>query len=137
MIYFIRQGVDGPIKIGFSGTVRGARGRLDAMQTAHAVELRMLAVYPGTREDEKTLHGWFNVKRLRGEWFDPCPGLLSVVESREQFDDLLDFSEAYARWQKQGILDRDRVLTDDGQAYLRVLERAALLGQRLDIEALI
>ncbi|MCC6824020.1 MAG: GIY-YIG nuclease family protein [Verrucomicrobia subdivision 3 bacterium] len=73
-VYFIRGG--DLVKIGWS---TNPRLRLSQLQTASAERLRIIGVTPGTRGDERALHGTFASLRVRGEWFRACPGLLAAV----------------------------------------------------------
>jgi hypothetical protein len=66
--YFI-GGVDGPIKIGFSVSVKD---RLRNIQTCSPVELCLLAKAPGGRHRESAYHYQFQDHRLHGEWFERC-----------------------------------------------------------------
>lgn len=78
-VYFIQAGVDGPIKIGISAD---PVNRMAQMQTGMPQTLRLLAFYPGTREDERNLHKKMAAFRVRGEWFHPCDEVLAVIRSR-------------------------------------------------------
>jgi hypothetical protein len=84
MIYFIRCGAKGPIKIGFSAS--NPLGRLGSMQTAHHVSLTLVACMEGTGADEKELHARFKHLRLRGEWFRPQPDLVAFIRDADKLD---------------------------------------------------
>lgn len=77
-VYFIQAG-GGPIKI---GTAINPTSRLDALQTAHPDELRLIGVVPAERFSERELHARFADSRRRGEWFAPSDAL-RVFISRE------------------------------------------------------
>lgn len=75
-VYFIQEGTDGPIKIGFTGS---PRGRLAALPVCNAKPLRIVAQCPGSSEDEKRFHGRFSHLRIIGEWFRPADDLLEAI----------------------------------------------------------
>jgi hypothetical protein len=72
-VYFIQEGDEGPIKIGFS---RNVQERIKALQTGHAQPLRLLHAMRGTLDDEQRLHRRFARLRIQNEWFAPAPELL-------------------------------------------------------------
>jgi hypothetical protein len=76
-VYFIRAGVDGPVKIGIA---REPLKRLRDLQVANPVELRLLAVTDGGRAAEVMLHRTFRESRVRGEWFEMSSRLEAVIE---------------------------------------------------------
>jgi hypothetical protein len=78
VIYFVRAGVKGPIKIGRTDQLSQ---RVQGLQVAHYEELTLLAVEPGSRAVERALHQRFDHLRLRGEWFRPGMELLAYIES--------------------------------------------------------
>lgn len=122
MIYFIQQGEDGPVKIGYSATMVGVERRRSAMQTAHCVELRLLGVVPGDREDETLLHEFLREWRIRGEWFSPSSEVLETATSRRSALDAIERRFCMRRWRDGGVLRADWSLTDSGFEYLRQLE---------------
>lgn len=69
MVYFIRQGKSGPIKIGKSKT---PTKRLSALQTGSPEELTLLYSFPAPSDKrlETALHSEFSSYQLNGEWFD-------------------------------------------------------------------
>jgi len=75
-IYFIQVGASGPIKVGLS--VNPER-RLRQLQTAQAEELRFVLVYPGGRDDERSLHKLLDRICLGGEWFYYCEWLSEFI----------------------------------------------------------
>lgn len=77
-VYFVQAGEGGPIKIGFSSDVGS---RIAALQSGHGEPLRLLAMVPGSRPEEKALHGRFAPARVRGEWFRPTAELLDHIAS--------------------------------------------------------
>lgn len=76
-IYFIQDGEDGPIKIG-SG--RNPWLRLEHLQIGNPRELHIRAVVRTHRGYERELHQRFAAHRIRGEWFEPVPDLLALIE---------------------------------------------------------
>ena len=78
-IYFIQESTAlGAIKIGRSDNVQS---RLKALQTAHSSELKLLLEIPDCMpEMEQLLHARFAESRIRGEWFEATPDLLSVIQ---------------------------------------------------------
>ena len=58
------------IKIGWTSAHPAIPGgRLQQLQTAHAVKLRLIGVWPGDSRLETQLHRRFEEHRIRGEWF--------------------------------------------------------------------
>lgn len=76
-VYFIQEGTDGPIKIGY--TAANPKGRLAALQTGNANPLRIVTWAPGSLDDEKALHVRFGHLRMQGEWFRPAVELLTFI----------------------------------------------------------
>jgi hypothetical protein len=76
-IYFIRKGLDGPIKIGYTSS--SAKNRMSQLQTGHHENLYLLGTIPGTISEEKFLHKELIYYNINGEWFDPKPELLMVI----------------------------------------------------------
>lgn len=89
MIYFIQQGNDGPIKIGYTGK-EDIKQRLAALQTACPQELHVLACIAGDVTLEHALHSLFERHMLRGEWFNPDTEILSFLKYLKKQDNLLD-----------------------------------------------
>lgn len=75
-IYFVRQGMEGPIKIGRAWNVDR---RIKHMQTANPYQLQLLAKIPLEADAEEKLHLRFAAHQLIGEWFRPVPELLAYV----------------------------------------------------------
>ena len=67
-IYFVRSGVVGPVKIGWSAG--DVIARVKALQTAHPQKLRLIRVLDGAKSDERAMHGKFSALRQNGEWFN-------------------------------------------------------------------
>ena len=77
MIYFIQEGRNGAIKIGYSND--NVKKRLEVMQSATSKPLHLIGTIEGTMEQEKALHSIFNPYIIRGEWFEPHPKLISYL----------------------------------------------------------
>jgi hypothetical protein len=76
-VYFVRQSIDGPIKIGFSTDIRQRLRALSIVSPGGALEV--LLVIRGTLRDEHELHLRHAVDRLHGEWFRPSEAVLATI----------------------------------------------------------
>lgn len=76
MIYFIRAGSHGPVKIGYS---LDPNRRLRDLQTSSASDLRLLAIMAGERTHKRAIHSQFREYRMKGEWFAPHESLMAFV----------------------------------------------------------
>ena len=70
-VYFIRAGINGPIKIGKAVDIKK---RIDQMQTGNHLDLILVGKIPFDSESmalsiERHLHYILRDKRIRGEWF--------------------------------------------------------------------
>ncbi len=84
MIYFIRSG--NCVKIGVS---EQPWQRLADLQTAHHERLEMLAIMPGSYEEERQLHRRFSEYHQFREWFRDNEELRQVVQGvRQVYPDL-------------------------------------------------
>ena len=79
MIYFIQQGIAGPIKIGKTEFVRN---RMRGLQIGNPNKLRLVGVEDC---DEIALHIKYREYRLRGEWFKASQ---KIVDYINQLDNL-------------------------------------------------
>ena len=77
-VYFIQADENGPIKIGF--TSGDPQRRLNQLQTAHPAALRLIGAIKGTTAQERELHKRLSEWRLKGEWFEPHPSVMAVVQ---------------------------------------------------------
>lgn len=76
LIYLIRVGEDGPVKIGSAGSYRKVLLRLGKLQTGNHEQLRLCGTLAETdRVTEGHLHQRFARHRLRGEWFEPADAI--------------------------------------------------------------
>lgn len=76
-VYFIQEGMDGPIKIGRS---TDPWKRLEALQSGNPRPLRLIAatrVGKSVHILERDLHRDFRDLHLLGEWYSPGPELVS------------------------------------------------------------
>jgi len=90
-IYFIQQGGDGPVKIGFTKDVEN---RMKNLQTANPKPLDLLVFYPGNEEMEKELHYRFDSIRVFGEWFEPYEKLFREVREQQRINEKHGFIKA-------------------------------------------
>jgi len=77
MIYFIQQGLNGPIKIGTTGDVSM---RLKNLQCANPCSLRLVGVVDGEVGEEEAIHARFKHRRIRGEWFKGSADLCKYID---------------------------------------------------------
>ncbi|HEY2509460.1 MAG TPA: GIY-YIG nuclease family protein [Polyangiaceae bacterium] len=77
-VYFVQvsESVSSPVKIGFA---RRVASRLSDLQVAHPTRLVLRAVAVGNLRIEKETHDLFAAMRIRGEWFEPRPALVSFI----------------------------------------------------------
>lgn len=80
VVYFLRAGEAGPIKIGVS-TTAGVQQRIATLQSGNPEPLRLLKMIPGDTKDEATLHRDLAEYRMSGEWFEPAPAVLKAVQA--------------------------------------------------------
>lgn len=125
-IYFIREGEDGPIKI---GTTSGdPLERLAKLRTGNPRPLRLLATMPGGPAEERALHARFASLRLEGEWFTATDRLLGFVECCSHIHGAPKSSAVPAEPTLFG-LTRDHVLALHG--YSRAIQAAEKLRESM------
>ena len=83
VVYFIRAGNKGAIKIGVASDLAK---RLETLQTGNPFQLKVLATIPCSSEQhayelERRMHKLFASKRIRGEWFCGTINFLSVRDA--------------------------------------------------------
>lgn len=83
--YFIRPVKGGPIKIGKSGQ---PDQRLASLGRDNPQDLVILAVCGGGWSAERVLHKHFNSERIKGEWFEASPRLLSFIDRLPTWEDV-------------------------------------------------
>ena len=80
-IYFIQEELDGPIKIGQTGDVVK---RLAILQVGCPRQLKVLFCFEVPDEKanyvETHIHQCFKNKKMRGEWYLPCPYLYDYIK---------------------------------------------------------
>jgi len=75
-IYFIEY--EGSIKIGFS---KNPWARLNALKTGMPKEPKLLANFPGTKNQEQQLHKLFSEYRINREWYKQNGHLDKIISS--------------------------------------------------------
>lgn len=73
-VYFIRAGENGPVKIGAAEDVAH---RIANLQAGNPEPLKLLREIPGGRQTEAALHRRFRHLRIRSEWFEFHPDMLT------------------------------------------------------------
>ncbi len=81
LVYFIQQGENGPIKIGYSSN---PAKRLQTLSTASPYPLRILKVVAGGKTLEQEFHARFMSCQLEGEWFAPDDTLLDFIAGLDE-----------------------------------------------------
>lgn len=77
-LYFIQEGTDGAIKIGW--TTNDPERRRDNLQIGNSHQLRLIAIVPDVLQDvEFEWHARFRAHQKRSEWFYPASALLEAV----------------------------------------------------------
>lgn len=79
-VYFVRAGVEGPIKIGW--TRYQVEDRMARLQRFSPEPLHLIGARPGSVADEQHLHRFFERQALGGEWFTPSDDLLLVATGK-------------------------------------------------------
>lgn len=114
MVYFIRSGKRGAIKIGWAKDVSK---RLRILQTGSAEELSLIGAIPGGKRLERQIHERFAADRLTGEWFKPTAEvrrwarMAAVIDGRHP-------EEVDGEWLRDDIkadLRRHKLLLKGGQ----------------------
>lgn len=88
LVYFVREGHDGPIKIGYA---LEPIQRLKSLQIGNPRLLVLVGYFPGDVAMERRLHARFADWRLNGEWFSPdAPGLVDLAKAAGQIRKAID-----------------------------------------------
>ena len=94
MLYFIeapyngKARKNGAVKVGYTNMT--AEQRLMQLQCGNPHGLRIIAVCPGTQEDEADLHERMVSWRIRGEWYAHNSVMRAVIRRAEKMDWLAD-----------------------------------------------
>lgn len=78
VIYFLQSENGGHVKIGHAEDLAK---RVCNLQTSRPDTLIVLASVPGTVGDERALHAAFADHRDKGEWFQPVPALMDLIQA--------------------------------------------------------
>jgi hypothetical protein len=127
-IYFVRLGVDGPIKIGIANNVVK---RISAIQVSCPADLFTM----GTRESDKEqvlkwergFHDIFNNYKIRGEWFYPFTYVIETINrfiGGSDFDDLFTWKDA---------VRFDFIKSEIGQCFFKIQQEALKTFREDDI----
>ena len=81
VVYFVRRGARGPIKIGKAIDVEN---RMSQLQNGNAEHLVLLGMIPGGDEKEREMHKRFAAYRMKGEWFRCAGELAEFVKTLKQ-----------------------------------------------------
>ncbi|HCS17685.1 MAG TPA: hypothetical protein DIW45_07800 [Erythrobacter sp.] len=76
-VYYIACPETLRLKIGY--TKGNPVARLRALRTGSPTDIRLMAVHPGSLNDEHTIHGYFAEQRLHGEWFEVDEALFEFM----------------------------------------------------------
>ena len=87
MIYFIQQGIAGPIKIGKTEFVPT---RMNDLQCANPETLRLVGLQDTDDYIERMLHDKFSKDRIRGEWFNPSPEIVNYINELNTIEDTIE-----------------------------------------------
>ncbi len=98
-VYFIQQGLDGPIKIGKADDVTG---RLASLQSANPQLLHIRLILKGGLAREQEFHARFKSHRIWHEWFRPHDEIEDFIMSHPLED------RSYA-WDSMRTSDLKRV----------------------------
>ena len=78
MIYFLRAGTDGHVKIGWSRDDASLKRRIATLQTGQPLPLAVIRTIEAERWVEGWLHGFYAGVRAAGKWFAFQPDMLFV-----------------------------------------------------------
>lgn len=80
LVYFLRAGRRGSVKIGFSSSATSLAKRVALLQVANAEKIKLIGAVLGTRADEKTAHFELRHHRMSGEWFASRAAVTSYIK---------------------------------------------------------
>jgi len=105
MIYFIREGDNGPIKV---GVTKRPESRLKSLQTGNPRPLKFISILPGYAAREKKIKSDLKVHSINGEWFNPELQVLEYIDDIQYSEyELHDGSPFAVLWR-----DMERSKTD-------------------------
>jgi DNA repair exonuclease SbcCD ATPase subunit len=87
LIYFIQQGLRGPIKIGLTSDI-SLHKRLGDLSTGNPYCLRKVGSMKGGMGEEKKLHRKFGMDRMQGEWFKASVALCNFANSQNLLNNM-------------------------------------------------
>lgn len=114
MIYFIADVELLHVKIGF--TRKDLYRRVAELQTGNPLKLIVMAIMPGTMQDERNLHRKFDHCRKYGEWFEIRNDLKEYIELHgkpappEPIKEIMD----YGNYGRNAIISMDKTLSEIG-----------------------
>ena len=117
-VYFAQAGTNGPVKIGYT---LYPKERLRELQTAHYEEIKLLRVIDGNEATEHYLHERFSLNRIRGEWFNFSPEMLTETPPKI----------TSGRWRRSKEQQRDSVL----ERAIKILGGVRAAGRTLNLTA--
>ncbi len=95
IIYFIQEEPDGAVKIGQTSNIAK---RLAHLQTSCSRPLKVLFSFDVPDEKanyaENHIHHCFRNRRMKGEWFSPCPYLYDYIKAISAGGFFVDWNEA-------------------------------------------
>ncbi len=77
VVYFVRERRSMAIKIGYTANLKE---RLSTLSSCKLDQLELVASIPGSFAVEKAVQRHFAAFRIRGEWFEPCPELVNLID---------------------------------------------------------
>lgn len=125
-VYFIQQGEDGPVKIGYG---EDPKIRLGQLQIGNPEPLRIIRVLDAGQEAEAFLHRKFKRQRLRGEWFSYHPDMARIGDPYEPEDKKPKFDGALGRYLHENNLTLETFADRIGVSHASVSRYVA--GKRL------
>jgi DNA-binding transcriptional regulator YdaS (Cro superfamily) len=104
VVYFLRVGGDGPVKIGYSSL--DPVQRMADLQVGCPWKLTFWGCIPGTSQNEAWLHEKFEAYKMQGEWFQPVP------EVTEEIAAIL--ANSFYAWPTKELTALDRAISFAG-----------------------
>ena len=84
MIYFIRSGKSGPLKIDY--TDENIEKRIQSLQIGNPHELKLVAIIEGDQSKIAELHRRFKKFHIRGEWYKPDREIIVYIYQNQRQD---------------------------------------------------